>query len=74
MRGHNYTIETKQRANIMSERKRKWFCLNHLGNMQYVGEFKTYEEADEALQFDCVWLIPEEEAKVWLEQLTELLK
>lgn len=51
----------------------KWYCLNYLGDMQYVGEFATFELADESLEFACVWLVDESAARDWLVQLTEML-
>lgn len=52
----------------------KWYCLNQQGDMQYVGEFETFEEADESLEYGCVWLVAEETARQWLDQLKELLE
>ena len=52
----------------------KWYCLNPQGDMQYVGEFETFDEADESLEHDYAWLVDEEVAREWLAQLKELLE
>ena len=52
----------------------KWYCLNQQGDMQYVGEFETFGEADESLDYSCVWLVDEEAARERLAQLKELLE
>lgn len=53
---------------------RKWYCLNQQGDMQYVGEFETFDEADESLDYSCVWLVDEEVARQWLADLKIMLE
>lgn len=50
-----------------------WFVLGQSGDMEYIGEFVTFEEADESLGTSPVWLVDEETARMWLEQLQEML-
>lgn len=52
----------------------KWYCLDQNGDMRYVGEFETFEQADESLEFGCVWLVDEEVARQWLVDLKSLLE
>jgi hypothetical protein len=52
----------------------KWYCLNYDGNMEYVGEFDSFEAADDSLEYACVWLVDESDARDWLETLRELLE
>lgn len=51
----------------------KWYCLTTGGDMECVGEFETFDEADEEVD-NCVWLVDEEQAREWLVQLKELLE
>jgi hypothetical protein len=51
----------------------KWYALNDEGNLVYVGEFETFEEAD-AAQPGLVWLIDEATAREWLASLKEMLE
>lgn len=51
-----------------------WFALGQLGDMVYIGEFATFEDADESMDASPVWLVDEETARMWLEQLKEMLE
>lgn len=51
-----------------------WYALDQNGNMIYVGEFETFEQADESLRISVVWLVDEETARTWLMQLKEMLE
>lgn len=52
----------------------KWYALDQNGDMIYVGEFETFEAADESLNTNVVWLVDEETARTWLTQLKEMMK
>jgi glycerol-3-phosphate responsive antiterminator len=52
----------------------KWYALDQNGDMVYVGEFETFEAADESLNTNVVWLVDEETARTWLTQLKEMMK
>lgn len=54
--------------------KTKWFALDQNGAMIYVGEFDSFDEADESLETNVIWLVDEATAWGWLHQLKELLK
>lgn len=53
--------------------KKRWFALDQNGDMVCVGEFDSFEDADESLKTSVVWLVDEETARTWISQLTEQL-
>ena len=52
----------------------KWYAHDQQGDMVFVGEFETFDEADESMGYSPVWLVDEEVARQWLVQLKEMLK
>lgn len=54
-------------------RPTKWYALDQDGDMVYVGEFESFTDADESLEYSPVWLVSEEMARMWLSQLKGLL-
>lgn len=54
-------------------RPKKWYALNQEGDMVYVGEFESFTDADESLEYSPVWLVDEETARMRLSQLKELM-
>lgn len=58
----------------MAEELISWFALGQCGDMVYIGEFATFEAADESMDTSPVWLVDEEIARMWLEQLKEMLE
>lgn len=52
----------------------KWYALDPQGDMVFVGEFETLDEADESLEHSPVWLFDEEASRQCLVQLEEVLK
>lgn len=54
--------------------KTKWYCLDNQGDMQYVGEFDSFDDADANAPNGYVWLVREADARVWLKQLRSMLE
>ena len=52
----------------------KWYGLTHGGNMTYVGEHLSFDEADHATNYELIWLMSESGARQWLDQLRNLLE
>lgn len=52
----------------------KWYCLNNVGEIRYVGEFSSFDDADDAIGNTAIWLVTEDGAREWLAQLKELLE
>lgn len=52
----------------------KWYCLYPNGVIRYVGEFKTFEDAAESLEYEYVWLTTEKVARQWLADLKGMLE
>lgn len=50
----------------------KYFRLSIEGNIEGIGEFDSFSEADEACD-EAVWILDEPTAQHWFEQLAELL-
>lgn len=44
----------------------QWFALSGSGDIVSVGEFDTFEDAEESMKESPVWLVPEEVARDWL--------
>lgn len=44
----------------------QWFALSGNGDIVSVGEFDTFDDAEESLKHSPVWLVPEEVARDWL--------
>lgn len=50
-----------------------WLCVDYAGQIRFVGEFHSIEEADQSLEFECVWLIHRDTALSWIQQLSLLM-
>lgn len=48
---------------------RKYFALKANGNLQYVGMFLNWYDANECEGEDVIWLFDEDTAKEWVNQL-----
>lgn len=57
-----------------NEEVQKWYCLNNDGKIQYIGEFSSFDDADDAMDETAIWLVTEGNARQWLAQLKELLE
>ena len=53
---------------------KKWYGLTHEGNMTYVGEHHSFDEADYATDCELIWIVDEANAHKWLDQLRNLLE
>lgn len=52
----------------------KWFCLSNDGQLYLVGQFETFDEADDAATeqgHNVIWLINEQTAEQWRKTLTQ---
>ena len=53
----------------------KWYCLDNDGEIRYIGEYETFDDADDATDNTAIWIITEDVALQWLaQQLKELLE
>lgn len=50
-----------------------WLALNQGGEMVYVGAFETFEQADESIDWNPVWLVDAAAAAEWVGQLQAAL-
>ena len=50
----------------------RWFALDSSGDMVFVGDFQSFEDADNSLKMEVIWLVDEDVAKKWQKQLTDL--
>lgn len=52
----------------------KWYCLDNNGNIRYVGDFSSFDEADDAIGTTAIWLVTEDVARQWLADLKSMLE
>jgi len=44
----------------------KWYALDQIGDIVYLGEFERFEDADDSTEYSSVWVVDEDIAKGWL--------
>jgi len=47
----------------------KWYALDQIGDIVYLGEFERFEDADDSTEYSSVWVVDEDIAKGWLTSL-----
>jgi len=47
----------------------KWYALDQMGDIVYLGEFERFEDADDSTEYSSVWVVDEDIAKGWLTSL-----
>lgn len=52
----------------------KWYCLGNDGKIRYIGEFYSFDEADDAIDDTAIWLFTEGTARQWLADLKAMLE
>lgn len=50
-----------------------WLCVDHDGEIRYVGEFGTGYDADASIGFDTVWVLHRDTGISWIEQFRSFL-
>ncbi len=54
---------------------KKYYALLDTGDIVYLGEFEDFESADECEKAKyAVWIVDEEHAVLWLNQLKEMVE
>ena len=53
----------------------KFFCLASDGLIHFIGQFETWEQAENNAEkyLDIIWLMGESDAKSWLDTISEHL-
>jgi len=47
----------------------KWYALDQMGDIVYLGEFERFEDADDSTEYSSVWVVDEDIVKGWLTSL-----
>ena len=57
-----------------NEEVQKWYCLDNAGEIRYLGEFSSFDEADDSIDDTAIWLFTEGIAREWLAALKTILE